>query len=427
MIFSYSFLNFIANVCVFLPYFITLMAYANNHNPLLLVTLAFIYATRSVSIMLFNIFSNKWNNILISIAAGILGALSMAMIPLNIYSSLLAGILLVYHSATLWPTFFAGKVDLDYTSKINQKYIWSIFILLIVMLVAILLAHPYSESYYQINFLGYGILSMLCLPSAYKMTKDLAKQDVQKISDNNPILFLALVFIIFTIRGVLFLLSKGLSKNYGLDLLISIILIILIVYVISVSKKFSRNIVFNLTILRGMLMVYVLFFATFYSMNWFGSKAPIIMYILYLIGFESGSIVVKKVNVKPDLLLYFGALMISIPNQYSYLLGILLWTLYLGYLNVYLNKNHVKGEFFNGGSGIIRKYQISSYGSQIGYSIIFITLLSFAMLKMIDLHNFFISNNDTIKFNLYLLNQIIVLIYLVIKAMLDIFNNDKKA
>lgn len=413
---SFSFLNFLANICIILPYFIILDAYNFSHNPLLLVTLIVIYASRSMSIIILNTTFTRLNNILVGTVTGLIGALMLAILQLNAPIAIIAGILLGYHSSTLWPLFLAGETDLEGRYTVNKRYMWLIFIILAVILMAALTIFVPKYSY-QLNFAIYIAVCLIALPAAIKMTQAVLIQEQRAPQVKLPTRshwLLILIFIIFTSRLVLFFLSKSNSTNYLPDFIFTILLILLSLQLIMINRKYDNKRIFNLTVLRGILMTYILFFAPFYTFAWFGTRASLITYALYLLGFELGATLVKKFSIKPTYLLYAGLLLIAIPFNIVYPFGILALTLYLGNLNIFLNQHHIQGDTFSMGGGIIRKYHLSSFGSQISYASIFLVLIIFAAFNQINLYAFFSNKYSTLTLHVYLINLTLILVMLAI-------------
>lgn len=413
---SFSFLNFLANICIILPYFIILDAYNSSHNPLLLATLTVIYASRSMSVIVLNTSFNRLNNIFIGTVTGLIGASMLVFLQLNGTVVIIAGILLGYHSSTLWPLFLAGETDLEGQYTVNKRHMWLIFLILTVTLIAALTIFVPKYSY-QLNFIIYIVICLIALPAAIKMTKVVATKVHHEPQVKLPIRshwLLILIFIVFTSRLVLFILSKSNSTNYLPDFIFTILLILLSLQLIMVNRKYDNKRIFNLTVLRGILMTYILFFSPFYTFAWFGTRASLIVYALYLLGFELGATLVKKFSLKPIHLLYSGLILIAIPFNVIYPLGILSLTLYLGNLNVFLNQHHIQGSTFSMGGGIIRKYHLSSFGSQISYASIFLVLIIYASFNQINLYTFFSNKYSSLTLPSYLINLTLIVTMLVI-------------
>lgn len=404
---SFYFLNFIANMGIILPYFIVLNAYNYYQRPLLLVVLIVIYASRSIGVILLNTRFTPLNNLLMGTVTGMLGAGLLSLFQLNLITAIFAGILLGYHSSTLWPLFLAGKTDLSGQYKINKRNTWLVFLALVLGLIIILtsLIPRYS---YQINFSLYLLLCLLSIPAAFKMTRAiLSKHEPVNLPKRSNWLLIAAI-ILFASRLVLYMLSKNVLLNYWPDLIAIGLLILLTLKLIIVNRNYDNRLTFALTLLRGALMTYVLFFAPFYGFAWFKSNATLFIYGLYLLGFESGAIIVKKLSIQPIFLLGLGLILSAMPFKSTYLLGILACTVYLGYLNPYLNEQHIHGDIFNRGSGIIHKYHLSTFGSQIGYAVIFLLLITFAYLKKVNITSFLMTKDATMQANIYVLNLILI-------------------
>lgn len=392
--YSYSTLSFLANTSVVLPFFVVLREYNINKSFTFLITLIFIYALRATSVWLL---PNSIGNIpglnLKSIVLA--GAFGFLLLPLSSTSffSIVSGVLLGYMSANIWPYFLAYRTENIFEHQSPARYSALAFLFLAILIPFIQIALPFPMAAIVISIIY--LFSYFSIPPTKKIKKEMAPTNIFFYSFS----LLIIVIINLIVRGLMeypFITKQQLLLNSKWDLYSIITLFSILTILIAVQYfQLKNNKLFVTTLFRGYLMAYILLYSPFFMGNFLGPNAALIwVYFLYILGFELGPILERKWTKKYNfnlkrLLLVTGAVFQIIPSIHSYMISILLLSLYLGTINVQLNIIHHSYGNKKNTEGIFIKYKLSNLGNQLFYLVFIFTSFLLSNIYSADLQNFF--------------------------------------
>ncbi|MGV0167778.1 hypothetical protein ACRYI5_04165 [Furfurilactobacillus sp. WILCCON 0119] len=397
-ILSYGALNSIANLGVLLPYLFILLAYNQLHSTALLIGLLTIYTTRAVSFfggLHLRLKSSQY--LLLNLLCGLLGALIYMIAPSTTLWLIIGGLPLGYSAATLWPYFLTIKLHATtYGTFAPKPYHWFIFLLSLGGVIGIDLLHP-------ILHLAFGALAILyaaALPSAIRLVYNLAPvyQQADLHADQRPRMWRLVPLLFFA--GIIASLALARKQSVGGYLYPLLIALILIAFVMTLREllldtKLLADIDIRL-VFRGFLLNFVLFYATFYGGLFWGTHAPLVIFSTYLIGFQIGPRLPKWFPVLIDhrqLLDRWwplsATLLIILNQPWTFVLGILLLSLYVGFLNPYFNNDLYFKSGLSKDVALFYKYRLSAYGSQLFQLCFFALLLTFGVTQHFSIIMFF--------------------------------------
>lgn len=408
--FSVGTLNFLANIGLMLPYILMLLKYQQTQSETYLIALVAFYISRAASIFYtkrLNLRSTTY--LMICLVLGALGSVIFALtstVGWLIVGSLLWG----YSAATIWPYFLTVKLHLSQSSNFKMKRpYWLIFLGLGVML-GIDLAAGWS---YMLTFSVLAALYLIALPGGILLdnfTNDFYHQQATQPHGLQQGWRWGLSVVGFAAIALLTTLRKT-TLNVPTSLLLAIIGLALVILAIELFN--DRHVLpsYKVRLLnRGFLMSLVLLFNSFFAYFYFGSTGMYIVFSLYLIGFEGGyPIFGKLAGGNPQralklsqISLLAGHALLLIPWKFSYLLGILLITLYVGYDNPTINATLYGSPEIDHDTAIIHKYRFSTYGGLLCQLVMFGLLVIVSAMAHLSLLTFF-NPSDAGHFWLYTL------------------------
>lgn len=202
-------------------------------------------------------------------------------------------------------------------------------------------------------------------------------------------------------------------------LLAAVILAVLIFNQLDIHRK-----IFPLSLgalNRGIVMNFLLLYSTFDATLRFDFSATTWIFMVYIIGFELGPIILKKYLKYRYPLLLVGLLLTLFNVTALYFVGLLLAALFVGSDNTLLNRSLYTNPNLDGERAFLIKYQLSSIGniSQQLLYMTFIYLLSFFM--NINVLSFF---NPVVKgadFSLLTIVHIVVTLFVFLMSSITYF------
>ncbi|MCT3583505.1 hypothetical protein [Levilactobacillus brevis] len=399
--FSIGTLNFLANVGIMLPYILILLRYQQNQSTTFLIALVAFYISRAASIFYTKRLNlNSTTYLLVTLILGALGSLLFALsssVGWLIIGSLLWG----YSAATIWPYFLTIKLHLTHTTSFKMKHLyWLVFALLGIML-AIDLSLGLS---YTLTFSVLALLYLGAIPGGVLLgnfVNDFYQHRSHKIHRLHHIWRWLLSLIGFAGIAVLTTLRKA-HLNLPSWVTLTIIAIALIVF--SIELYSDRHVLpdYKMRLLnRGFLISFVLLFNSFFAYFYWGSIGMYLVFGLYLLGFESGYAVFQVLAKHQTALaqrlsqgsLIAGHLLLLIPWRLSYLVALLLITLYIGYDNPTINTTLYEATDIDHDLAIVHKYRFSTYGGLLGQLTMFGLLVAVSAIMAQPLLAFFSPTN----------------------------------
>lgn len=415
--FSVGVLVLLANAGVAIPYFFCLMLYTQNKtNPVYALPFLTLYTFRCIGMLLTVHLKRSAASMLnISSFIGIIGSICLVFAG-NPFFGIVGGILLGFSSSWIWPYFLTirsrGKLDNEFTlTKINS--ISSAVSLLLLLVVAYFAS---LKDVMGFAFIFLGILFIFSWFGGVYLKHEIDFYDKKEtrqgsLSPNKIILDLVvltiLVILIFSIRY-----SRLTTTSHYIDLILcglaAIILGALIYFQLDIHRK-----IFPLSlgaINRGVVMNFLLLYSAFDSTLRFKFNTMVMVFVVYLVGFELGPIILKNFVKYRYPLLLIGLLLTLFNFTPIYFLGILFCALFVGTDNVILNDSLYSHPNLDGERAFLIKYQLSSIGN-ISQQLIYMSIIYiFSMLLNVNVLSFFNASVSGASFGLLtLVHTIIVL------------------
>ncbi|MFC6290452.1 hypothetical protein [Levilactobacillus angrenensis] len=406
--FSIGTLNFLANIGLMLPYILMLLKYQQTQSETYLIALVAFYISRAASIFYTKRLHLRSTTYLIAcLVLGAVGSLTFAMthaVGWLIVGSLLWG----YSAATIWPYFLTVKLHLSQLTDFKMKRLyWVIFLGLGVMLAVDLVA-GWS---YTLTFSVLAALYLAALPGGLLLenfANDFYQQRPAQPHGLHQGWRWVLSLVGFAAIAVLTTLRKT-QLNWPNWLLLATIGVALVVFAIELYN--DRHVLPNYKVRllnRGFLMSLVLLFNGFFAYFYFGTAGMYVVFALYLIGFEGGYLVFGKLAHGDatralrlsQLSLLAGHVLLLIPWKYSYVLGLLLVTLYIGYDNPTINATLYGAPDIDHDTAIIHKYRFSTYGGLLCQLVMFGLIIAVSASAGLSILSFF-KPSDATHFWLY--------------------------
>lgn len=413
----------LANAGVVIPYFFCLMLYnQNKSDSVYALPFLMLYTFRCIGMLLTAHLKYPATTMLnVSSAFGVLGSLLMLFSEYSLFG-VLGGILLGLSSSWIWPYFLTirsrGKLADQYSLGRDSNL--SSLIALIVLLIV-----SYYASLSQAINLAFGVLAIFYVLAWLGGIYIKREIDFYQVSDfklsrpkaNRVILNLVyltiLVILIFMIRY-----SRLTTTSHVIDLLMcllaAIILGILLYYQLEIHKRiFPLSLgAFN----RGVVMNFLLLYSAFDSSLRFKSNTTAMIFIVYIVGFEAGPILLKKIIEWRYPLLIIGLLLTLFNFVPLYFLGLFFCAIFVGSDNVILNQSLYSHPNLDGERAFLIKYQLSSIGniSQQLLYMTFIYILSYSF--NLNVLSFFNAQSQGASFKLLTMMHTVITLWIVIFA-----------
>lgn len=406
--FSVGTLNFLANIGIMLPYVLILAKWQQTQSETYLITLVAFYISRAASIFYtkrLNLKSSTY--LMLSLTLGAAGSLifaATAQLGWLIAGSLLWG----YSAATIWPYFLTVKLHLTHTANFKMKRLyWLIFAGLALIIGADVLA----KFNYTLTFTLLGLLYLAALPGGLLLnnfTHDFYRASPHQIHGLSQTWRWGLSLIFFGVIAVLTTLRKA-SVTLPSWLTLTIIGVALLILIIELAADWHVLPSYKMRLLnRGFLVSLVLLFNGFFAYFYLGNAGMYAVFVIYMLGFETGYAVFNLLGQhnahrarKYSLIsLMIGQILLLIPWVGSYLLGLLLITLYVGYDNPTINETLYRLDSIDADSAIIHKYRFSTYGGLLCQLVMFGLLVGVSAANKLSILAFF-NPGSGVHFNLY--------------------------
>jgi len=378
-IFNEGVLDLLANAGVAIPYFFCLTLYNQNKN-IFTYALPFLmlYTFRALGMLLTTFITLPASTMLaMSSLFGVIGSLCI-LGAANPVLGIIGGVLLGLASSWIWPYYLTvrsrGQMDKEF--KFNRMHTLSVLITLVILVAVQLIAT--KTQFLGLSFVLLAFLFLAAMVGGMHIThrltfyQGLEKKPKFKVNSLFSLIVLAsLVMLIFIVR---YTWLKTVSNTF--DLIISIVAIVLFLflayYQIGIHKKlFPVSLV---AINRGVVMNYVMLYAIFDSTIRFGFNTLMLIYALYLIGFELGPILLKNHQSWRYPLLLMG-LVLALFN-YTYFLGLFLCAIFVGTDNRILNDALYKNTDLDSERAFLIKYQLSCVGN-VSQQLVYMTTIYF--------------------------------------------------
>lgn len=420
--FNEGVLDLLANAGVAIPYFFCLTLY-NQNKSVFVYALPFLmlYTFRSLGMLMTTFITLPASTMLaMSSLFGVVGSLFI-LGAANPIMGVIGGILLGLASSWIWPYYLTvrsrGKIDKEF--KFNRMHILSVILTLAILLVVQMIAT--KTKLLSLSFLLLAFLFLAAMIGGLHVTHRLTfyqgietKQKFRVNSLFSLIVLASLVMLIFIIR---YTRLKAVSQSF--DLIISIVAIALFLflayYQIDIHKKiFPVSLV---AINRGVVMNYVMLYAVFDSTIRFGFNSLMLIYAVYLIGFELGPILLKKFQSFRYPLLLLG-LVLALFNP-TYFVGLFLCAVFVGTDNRILNDALYNNPNLDSERAFLIKYQLSCIGN-VSQQLVYMTTIYFiSYFTKINALGFFNNNvNDgptiTVLYNVHIFITAVVFLYAAI-------------
>jgi len=412
-------LDLLANAGVAIPYFFCLTLYNQNKN-IFTYALPFLmlYTFRSLGMLMTTFITLPASTMLaMSSLFGVLGSLCILGAGNPVFG-IIGGVLLGLASSWIWPYYLTvrsrGKMDNEF--KFNKMHTLSVALTLAILLVVQLFAT--KTKLLSLSFLLLAFLFLAAMIGGMHVTHRLSfyqgvetKQKFRVNSLFSLIVLASLVMLIFIIR---YTRLKAVSQTF--DLIISVVAIALFLflayYQIDIHKKiFPVSLV---AINRGVVMNYVMLYAVFDSTIRFGFNSLMLIYAIYLVGFELGPVLLKKYQSFRYPLLLIG-LVLAIFNP-TYFVGLFFCAVFVGTDNRILNDALYSNPDLDSERAFLIKYQLSCVGN-VSQQLVYMTTIYFiSYFTKINALGFFNNNvNDgptiTVLYNVHIFITAIVFIY----------------
>ncbi len=406
--FSVGTLNFLANIGIILPYVLILAKWQQTQNETYLIALVAFYISRAASIFYTKRLNLRASTYLIlSLTLGAAGSLIFA-VAAHLGWLIIGSLLWGYSAATIWPYFLTVKLHLTHTADFKMKRLyWLIFAILALIIGADVLA----KFNYTLTFALLGLLYLVALPGGLLLnnfTSDFYQESPHHVHGLSQTWRWALSVIFFGVIAVLTTLRKA-SVNIHSWLILTIIGVALVILIIELIADWHVLPSYKMRLLnRGFLVSMVLLFNSFFAYFYLGKAGMYAVFAVYLLGFETGFTLfnllghhdARRARHYSLISLMVGQVLLLIPRVGSYLLGLLLITLYVGYDNPTLNETLYGLDSIDTDSAIIHKYRFSTYGGLLCQLAMFGLLVAVSAVTGLSILDFF-KPSDTGNFALY--------------------------
>ena len=418
-VFNEGVLDLLANAGVAIPYFFCLTLYNQNKN-MFVYALPFLmlYTFRALGMLLTTFITLPASTMLaMSSFFGVIGSLCILGAGNPVFG-IVGGILLGLASSWIWPYYLTvrsrGKMDKEF--KFNRMHTLSV-ILTLILLVAVQLIATQTKML-SLSFVLLAFLFFAAMVGGMNITHRLTfyqgietKQKFRVNSLFSLIVLASLVMLVFIIR---YTRLKAVSQTF--DLIISIVAIMLFLflayYQIDIHKKiFPVSLV---AINRGVIMNYVMLYAVFDSTVRFGFNSLMLIYAIYLIGFELGPVVLKRYQSFRYPLLLIG-LVLSLFN-FTYFVGLFFCAVFVGTDNRILNDALYNHPDLDSERAFLIKYQLSCIGNvsqQLVYMTTIYFISYFAKINALGFFNNHVTDGPTnsVLYGVHIFITVIVFIY----------------
>jgi hypothetical protein len=296
----------------------------------------------------------------------------------NPFFGVIGGILLGLASSWIWPYYLTvrsrGKMDKEF--KFNRMHTLSV-VLTLILLIAVQLIATHTKML-SLSFVLLAFLFFAAMVGGMNITHRLTfyqgietKQKFRVNSLFSLIVLASLVMLVFIIR---YTRLKAVSQTFDLIISVAAIMLFLFLayYQIDIHKKiFPVSLV---AINRGVIMNYVMLYAVFDSTVRFGFNSLMLIYAIYLIGFELGPVILKKYQSFRYPLLLIG-LVLSLFN-FTYFVGLFLCAIFVGTDNRILNDALYNHPDLDSERAFLIKYQLSCVGN-VSQQLVYMTTIYF--------------------------------------------------
>ncbi len=419
---SVGVLVLLANAGVAIPYFFCLMLY-NQHKtePVYALPFLMLYTFRCIGMLLTAHIKRSAATMLnVSSFLGIIGSIFL-LFSGQAFFGIVGGILLGLSSSWIWPYFLTirSRAKLSDEFTMNKDNSISALIALVVLLVVAYFAS--AEQVMGVAFIFLAILFVFSWFGGYYLKHEIDFYDQNEPKSHwmspdriiiNLVALLILIILIFSIRY-----SRLTATSHVVDLvmcgLAAIVLIALIYFQLDIHRK-----IFPLSLgalNRGVVMNYLLLYSAFDTTLRFKFNSMVMVFVVYMVGFQFGPILLKKYVQYRYPMLLVGLLLTLLNFAPVYFFGLLLCSLFIGSDNVILNNSLYSHPNLDGERAFLIKYQLSSIGN-ISQQLVYMALIYiFSFVQNINVLSFFNASVNGASYNvLTLVHTIIVLgIFLV--------------
>ncbi|WP_334333571.1 hypothetical protein [Companilactobacillus sp. HBUAS59544] len=378
-VFNEGALDLLANAGVAIPYFFCLTLY-NQNKSVFAYALPFLmlYTFRALGMLMTTFITLPASTMLaMSSFFGVIGSLCILGAGNPVFG-IIGGILLGLASSWIWPYYLTvrsrGKMDKEF--KFNRMHLLSVVLTLILLLVVELIATKtklLSLSFVLLAFLFFAAM-VGGMTITHRLTFYQGIETKQKFRVNSLfslIVLASLVMMVFIIR---YSRLQAVSKTFDLVIGVAAILLFLFLayYQIDIHKKiFPVSLV---AINRGVVMNFVMLYAVFDSTVRFGFNSLMLIYAIYLIGFELGPVILKKYQSLRYPLLLLGLLLTLI--NFTYFIGLFLCAVFVGTDNRILNDTLYSHPDLDSERAFLIKYQLSCVGN-VSQQLVYMTTIYF--------------------------------------------------
>lgn len=421
-IFNEGVLDLLANAGVAIPYFFCLTLY-NHNKSIFAYALPFLmlYTFRALGMLLTTFITLPASTMLaMSSLFGVIGSLCILGAGNPVFGTI-GGVFLGLASSWIWPYYLTvrsrGQMDKEF--KFNRMHGLSVLLTLIILGIAQLAST--KTQFLSLSFILLAFLFFAAMVGGLQITHRLTfyqgmekKPKFHVNSLFSLIVLASLVMLIFIIR---YTRLKAVSNSF--DLIISLAAIVLFLflayYQIDIHKK-----LFPLSmsaVNRGVVMNYVMLYAIFDSTIRFGYNTLMLVYALYLIGFQVGPFLNRRHQSWRFPLLLIG-LILALFN-YTYFVGLFFCAVFVGSDNRILNDGLYSNANIDSERAFLIKYQLSSVGN-VSQQLVYMTTIYFiSYFLKINALGFF-NNNITdgptigIWYGVHIFITAVVFIYAVV-------------
>ncbi|MQS75608.1 hypothetical protein [Companilactobacillus halodurans] len=378
-IFNEGVLDLLANAGVAIPYFFCLTLY-NQNKSVFAYALPFLmlYTFRALGMLVTTFITLPASTMLaMSSLLGVIGSLFILGASHPVFG-ILGGIFLGLASSWIWPYYLTvrsrGQMDKEF--KFNRMHTLSVVLTVILLLIVQLIAS--KTKFLNLSFILLAFLFFASMVGGLQVTHRLTfyqgieRKPKFKVNSLFKLILLAsLVMLIFIIR---YTRLKAVSNS--IDLLISLAAIVLFLFLAYYQIDIHRKIfpVSLVAINRGVVMNYVMLYAIFDSTIRFGFNSLILIYTIYLVGFQLGPIFLKKFQSLRYPLLLLGLILALF--DYTYFIGLFFCSVFVGDDNRILNDNLYHKADIDSERAFLIKYQLSCVGN-VSQQLVYMTTIYF--------------------------------------------------
>ena len=421
-IFNEGVLDLLANAGVAIPYFFCLTLY-NHNKSIFAYALPFLmlYTFRALGMLLTTFITLPASTMLaMSSFLGFVGSLCILGAGNPVFGTI-GGIFLGLASSWIWPYYLTvrsrGKMDKEF--KFNRMHGLSVLLTLIILLIAQYFTN--KGNLVALSFILLAFLFFAAMVGGLQITHRLTfyqgmeKKPKFRVNSLFSLIVLAsLIMLIFIIR---YTRLKAVSNSF--DLIISIAAIVLFLflayYQIDIHKK-----LFPLSMAavnRGVVMNYVMLYAIFDSTIRFNFNSLMLVYTIYLVGFQVGPYLNRRHQDLRYPLLLIG-LILALFNL-TYFVGLFFCAIFVGSDNRILNDNLYSSTNIDSERAFLIKYQLSSVGN-VSQQLVYMTTIYFISYFMkINALGFFNNNitdgpTNRILYGVHIFITAVVFLYAII-------------